>query len=49
MPIPDYQTIMLPLLKFFSDGNVHTHRESIEGWCPYKTCIAFTQGCGPAT
>jgi restriction system protein len=30
MPIPDYQTIMLPLLKFLSDGQVHSLREAVE-------------------
>ena len=30
MAIPDYQTIMLPLLKFAADGNEHSTRESIE-------------------
>lgn len=28
MPIPDYQTIMLPLLEFAGDGNIHTLSES---------------------
>lgn len=31
MAIPDYQSIMLPLLRFASDGNEHSLRESIEG------------------
>lgn len=30
MPIPDYQTIMLPLLKFASDEKEHSLREAIE-------------------
>ncbi|OGV64431.1 MAG: restriction endonuclease [Lentisphaerae bacterium RIFOXYA12_FULL_48_11] len=30
MSIPDYQTCMLPLLKFYSDGQEHTFRESVE-------------------
>lgn len=30
MPIPDYQTLMLPLLRFASDGNDHTTREAVE-------------------
>jgi restriction system protein len=30
MPIPDYQTIMLPLLKFAADGEEHSLRETIE-------------------
>ena len=29
MAIPDYQTIMLPLLKFAGDGQEHSSRESI--------------------
>ena len=29
MPIPDYQTIMLPFLKFIADGRDHTLREII--------------------
>ena len=29
MPIPDYQSIMLPLLKFASDEEEHKTRESI--------------------
>jgi restriction system protein len=31
MSIPDYQTIMLPLLQFLSDGKVYNTRELIEG------------------
>jgi restriction system protein len=31
MPIPDYQTLMLPLLRFAGDGNDHTTREAVEG------------------
>ena len=31
MAIPDYQSIMLPLLRFAADGNEHSLRESIEG------------------
>ena len=31
MPIPDYQTLMLPLLKFASDGGDHATREAVEG------------------
>lgn len=30
MPIPDYQSIMLPLLQFASDGQEHSLRETIE-------------------
>ena len=30
MAIPDYQTVMLPLLKFASDGQTHTFREAVE-------------------
>ncbi|OFZ38179.1 MAG: hypothetical protein A3D92_09515 [Bacteroidetes bacterium RIFCSPHIGHO2_02_FULL_44_7] len=30
MPIPDYQTIMLPLLHYFSDGKEHKNKESTE-------------------
>jgi restriction system protein len=30
MPIPDYQTIMLPLLTFASDRREHSARESID-------------------
>jgi hypothetical protein len=30
MPIPDYQSIMLPLLKFASDRLEHSLRETIE-------------------
>lgn len=30
MPIPDYETIMLPLLKAMSDGRVYTMRDLIE-------------------
>lgn len=30
MPIPDYQTLMLPLLRYASDGNEHTTREAVE-------------------
>ena len=31
MPIPDYQTIMLPFLKIVADGKEHTLREIING------------------
>jgi restriction system protein len=30
MPIPDYQTLMLPLLRFAADGSEHTTREAVE-------------------
>ena len=30
MPVPDYQTLMLPLLRFYSDGEVHSLNEAIE-------------------
>jgi restriction system protein len=30
MPIPDYQSIMLPLLLLASDGNDHTKREAVD-------------------
>jgi restriction system protein len=30
MPIPDYQTVMLPLLRFVSDGKDHSLRETID-------------------
>ncbi len=30
MPLPDYQTFMLPLLKFAEDGKEHTLREAID-------------------
>jgi restriction system protein len=30
MAIPDYQSIMLPLLRFATDGNEHSLREAIE-------------------
>lgn len=30
MPIPDYQTLMLPLLRFAADGNDHTTCEAVE-------------------
>ena len=30
MPIPDYQTIMLPLLKFMGDGKEYSIGESVE-------------------
>lgn len=30
MPIPDFQRIMLPLLRFSGDGNEHTNREAID-------------------
>lgn len=30
MPIPDFQTCMLPLLKFAGDGNKHTRQEAFE-------------------
>ncbi len=30
MPIPDFQRIMLPLLKFCADGQEHTNRQAID-------------------
>jgi restriction system protein len=30
MPIPDFQTLLLPLLKLFSDGMEHTNQEILE-------------------
>jgi len=30
MPIPDYQTLMLPLLRFAGDNNDHTTREAVD-------------------
>jgi restriction system protein len=30
MAIPDYQTVMLPLLKFLHDGEEHSLREAID-------------------
>lgn len=30
MPIPDYQTLMLPLLRFAADNNEHTQREAVD-------------------
>jgi len=30
MAIPDYQTIMLPLLQFAGDGKVHSKREAVD-------------------
>ncbi|MBU3988439.1 MAG: restriction endonuclease, partial [Gammaproteobacteria bacterium] len=30
MPIPDYQSCMLPFMNFLSDGNDHTLREAEE-------------------
>ncbi|KAA3439345.1 restriction endonuclease [Rufibacter hautae] len=35
MAIPDYQTIMLPLLKFSSDGKEHKTREAVEALATY--------------
>jgi restriction system protein len=30
MPIPDFQSIMLPLLRYVADGAEHTNRETVE-------------------
>ena len=30
MAIPDYQTIMLPLLRFAGDGKAHSKHEAVE-------------------
>lgn len=30
MAIPEYQSYMLPLLKFFENGKDHTFREAVE-------------------
>ena len=35
MAIPDYQSIMLPLLKFASDQQEHSLREAIENLADY--------------
>jgi restriction system protein len=35
MPIPDFQTVMLPLLKFCKDGQEHTLRQAIESLSSY--------------
>ena len=35
MPIPDYETIMLPLLKFASDASEHSSKEAIESLSHY--------------
>ncbi len=35
MPVPDFQTIMLPLLKVLSDGKIYTTRELIESLAAY--------------
>jgi len=35
MPIPDYQTIMLPLLQFASDGKVHVVRDATNALADY--------------
>lgn len=29
MPIPNYQTLMLPLLKLAGDGSVHSNRDVV--------------------
>lgn len=34
MPIPDYETVMLPLLKFISDGQDHKLSEAVECLAP---------------
>jgi restriction system protein len=33
MPIPNYQEIMLPILKFFADGLEHSRKELHEFIC----------------
>jgi restriction system protein len=33
MPIPDYQTVMLPLLRYLGDGREHTLSESVDAVC----------------
>jgi restriction system protein len=30
MPIPDFQTVMLPLLQFSADGEEHSKRSALE-------------------
>lgn len=30
MPIPDFQSIMLPLLRFAADGTQHTQNEAVD-------------------
>ena len=31
MAIPDYQTLMLPTLRFYADGQEHSFRDAVEG------------------
>ncbi len=45
MTIPDFQTIMLPLLKHISDGNEHTNKEITEALADY---FQLTQEDAPA-
>lgn len=35
MPIPDFQTIMLPLLKFCADGKEYTNQQALESLAKY--------------
>lgn len=41
MPIPDFQTIMLPLLAFTSDNNEHSLRDTDEYLVAYFTFTIF--------
>lgn len=41
--IPDYQTLMLPLLKLVSDGQEHKYRDIIEN-LKKKSTEALTRG-----
>lgn len=44
MNLPDYQTLMLPLLKATDDGNTHHVRELIDGMRLAELMIEFCLG-----
>jgi restriction system protein len=41
MPIPDFQSIMLPLLDFLRDQKEHSSKEIIEGLSDYFKLINY--------
>jgi restriction system protein len=47
MPIPDYQTVMLPLLTFASDGKEHRMRDAIDAMADHFGIIDSERREGP--
>ena len=50
MPIPDFQSLMLPLLQHFADGKEHTNQETLDTLAGLLQLTAAERGysCCPA-